>query len=661
MPKQAATIWVRKKTIEIVNPHHLPEGVTCDGIEEITKRALYLRKANRQLVYVMKGTTQEVDPHRLPEGVTRDGIEEITKGTLRGRKEDRRLVYVMKGTIQEVDPHRLPEGVTRDGIEEITTGTLSARKITRQLTCVIKGTTQEVDPHRLPEGASGDGIEEITKGTLSARKRNRRLVYVMRGTTQEVDPHRLPEGVTRDGIEEITKGTLCGRKEDRRLVYVMKGTIQEVDPHRLPEGVTRDGIEEITKGTLRGRKEVRQLVYVMRGTTQEVDPHRLPEGASSDGIEEITKGTLRGRKANRQLACVMKGTTQEVDPHRLPEGVTRDGIEEITKGTLYVRKRNRKRKKNQSNTDNIDNVEKRPKNQIYENNGRNIESIDTSYFPHEVVVKQEPCELNTIPSLPPLSFNELREVAKILRGNSIAENNCSKYTMAFMEYFSTREKPHGSASSEPSTRDDFSVCIKTEGKYILRSEILREHPFFPCNEVPIENSEGVIDVDDPQVAEEVDYYVQASCDIQLLEKTLKSYAEANEKQESYGIINFAHPIKAGCAGHSVNYYATPAEVYLIDCQLIYHAQGEAVFPIKDLKNYYCFEGDDQRQKDYGLKMFQKLVFIAPHVDTIVESSNVLNRSSNQMSDAQIAATIGIFGGKNIEEINTLALIKAPTI
>src|SRR3990167_4520015 len=58
------------------------------------------------------------------------------------------------------------------------------------------------------------------------------------------------------------------------------------------------------------------------------------------------------------------------------------------------------------------------------------------------VIKQEPSAFLPWLSLPPLTVKELQEVAHILRGNSVADDNCAKYAMAFMEYFSTRILPH---------------------------------------------------------------------------------------------------------------------------------------------------------------------------------------------------------------------------
>ena len=254
------------------------------------------------------------------------------------------------------------------------------------------------------------------------------------------------------------------------------------------------------------------------------------------------------------------------------------------------------------------------------------------------VIKQEPSAFLPWLSLPPLTVKELQEVAHILRGNSVADDNCAKYAMAFMEYFSTRILPHGPVPSEPSTCDDLAVYVKTEGNHITRSEIIREHRFFPCNQVPINNAEGRIDVDHLQWADEVDYFVQPYCDIQCLEKTLQAYATANEKQEAYGMLNFAHSINnAGIAGHSMNYYATPTKVYLIDCQLIHAGKGEAVFPIQEITHYYCFEGDTSQQKDPQLVTFQNRVFITPHRNTSHDSQQTPPLSEKQRT------TFGIFG------------------
>ena len=80
MPKQVdKKIWVRKGTIQIVDPNQLLEGLTSHDIEEISKEKLSDRKYNRQSVYVVKGTAQAVDPNNLPEGVTSECIEKINK------------------------------------------------------------------------------------------------------------------------------------------------------------------------------------------------------------------------------------------------------------------------------------------------------------------------------------------------------------------------------------------------------------------------------------------------------------------------------------------------------------------------------------------------------------------------------------------------------
>ena len=475
---------------------------------------------------------------------------------------------------------------------------------------------------------------------------------MLKGTTQAVDPNDLPEGVTNKDIEKINRGALSVRKRNQQSVYVLKGTTQKVDPNALPEGVTSECIEKINKGALSDRKRKQQPVYVIKGTAQAVDPNNLPGGVTSEGIEKIKKGALSVRK-HQQSMYVITNTTQKVDPNNLSEGMTSEGMKAKT--------RNFSKRKKKSNNNNIKKRQRKQTNTTNIVHDKDAALINTSDSSHEaVVIKQEPCELNTTFSLPPLSLSELQEVAKILRGNSVAENNCSKYTMAFMEYFSTRIKPHEPVSSNPSTANDFCVYVKTEGNHISSSKIIREHTFFPCNQVPMENAEGLIDIDNLQWAEEIDYFSQIPCDLQCLEQTLKEYAMIHEKQEAYGIINFAHPVQAGIAGHSINYYATPTTVHLIDCQLIHKGEGEAVFPIQDLKKYYCFEGNGSHQKNSPLKIFQHLVFIAPHVNTIhhqkidtsIESSHLFNHFSNTMSDTQITTALGIFGEQNKKKAST---------
>ena len=335
---------------------------------------------------------------------------------------------------------------------------------------VRKKTTQIVDPNHLPKDVTTNDIEAISQKALSSRTSAQQLVYVIKGTTTVVD---LWERVTTtDDLEPITRGQLSTRKRTQQFVYVMKDTIEEVNPNQLPEGKTASDIEKINKKVLSSRKTAQQSVYVIKGTTTVVDPNHLQERMTTDDLEEITRGQLSTRRKR----------TQKFAPNHLSEGMNDYSMKE--------------------------NLQKRPKNQS-DSNDTDIAWMDTTTFPHEVVIKQESAELNTSRSFPPLSLDELHEVAKILRGNSIAQYNCSKYTMAFMAYFSTRVIPNGPVSSKPATQDDFAVSIKIEGSHILRSKILREHPFFPCNRVPIENPEGVIDVDHPQLAEEVDYYVQS--------------------------------------------------------------------------------------------------------------------------------------------------------
>lgn len=209
-------------------------------------------------------------------------------------------------------------------------------------------------------------------------------------------------------------------------------------------------------------------------------------------------------------------------------------------------------------------------------------------------------------SITEFNHDEMMQVIKILRGKNNCGHNCIALALDVIKYFMTGKTPNKESSTKKPSRDDFNVLLDrdilfTESTNERYAEITKSTIYVRSNDFPpltpgapltpctpqtpgtphTPDSHLIGAQEDKKPKDKSKLYRQRSALYDELSDELKKQAEKEANHVSFGIVNLGRSLKVNdqlseeelldallnISGHMLCYFATPENVWYIDCQL----------------------------------------------------------------------------------------------